>query len=173
MTITKRTLTGANSADFIQNGTCGISVPVGATCTIGASFKPTLKGPRSAAISILDNAPGAPHLVSLTGTGTVVKLVPRSLSFGNQAVGTTSAAKQVAVTNTGTTALTINKISITGTNPGAFTQTNSCGYFRGGRQLYDPGDLYPAATGAKSAAVSIEDDGGGSPQRIALSGTGM
>jgi hypothetical protein len=31
----------------------------------------------------------------------------------------------------------------------------------------------PAATGARSASLLISDDGGGSPQAVALTGTGI
>jgi hypothetical protein len=53
----------------------------------------------SAAVSISDNGGVSPQSVPLSGTGTVVKLVPTSLSFGDQPIGTTSAAKTVTMTN--------------------------------------------------------------------------
>ncbi len=43
--------------------------------------------------------------------GTVLTLSPRSLAFGNQAVGTTSAARPVTVTNTGSRAAPITSIA--------------------------------------------------------------
>src|SRR5258708_27147400 len=46
-----------------------------------------------------------------------------SLSFGNQGVGTSSAAQVVTLTNTGTATLTITSIAASGD----FSQTNTCG----------------------------------------------
>jgi hypothetical protein len=104
MTITGISLTGTNHTDFQQTHTCGTTLAAGAKCTISVSFKPTAKGKRTADVSIADNAaPPNPQTVLLAGTGTLVKLVPDSVSFGDQTVGTTSAAKTVTMTNVGTT----------------------------------------------------------------------
>jgi probable HAF family extracellular repeat protein len=56
-------------------------------------------------------------------SGPNVTLAPTSLAFGTVAIGTTSPAKTVTLTNVGTTTLTINGIAITGTNAGDFAQT--------------------------------------------------
>ena len=84
-------------------------------------------------MTITDDAPGSPHVVSLSGTGTEpsVALQPGSLSFVGQRVGTTSAAQTVTLTNTGGAPLTVASIVASGN----FAQTNSCG-----------GSLGPGAT---------------------------
>src|SRR5207302_490873 len=51
------------------------------------------------------------------GAVPIASLSPTSVPFGNQLVNTTSAAQTVTLSNTGNAALTINSISITGTNP--------------------------------------------------------
>jgi hypothetical protein len=174
MSITSIGITGTNPVDFTQSNTCGTSLAVGHKCIISASFKPTATGKRTAAVSIADNAePPNPQTVGLTGTGTEVKLVPTSLSFGSQKVGTTSAPKSVTMTNVGTTVLTISGISLTGTNAGDFSQTHTCGGTLGaGASCTISVTFHPSATGARSAALSISDNGGGSPQKVPLSGTG-
>ncbi|HEX6504593.1 MAG TPA: choice-of-anchor D domain-containing protein [Terriglobales bacterium] len=174
MSITGISLKGANGTDFRQTHTCGASLAVNAQCTINVNFKPTASGTRSASVSIADNAaPPNPQTVALAGTGTVVELVPTSLSFGNQSVGTTSAAQTVTMTNVGSSTLTISGISLTGTNAGDFSQTHTCGGTLGaGASCTISVTFHPSATGARSAAVSISDDGGGSPQTVPLSGTG-
>ncbi len=55
--------------DFTGVNNCGSSLAVGASCAIAVSFTPTTSGTRTASLSIIDDAPGSPHLVSLTGTG--------------------------------------------------------------------------------------------------------
>jgi HYDIN/CFA65/VesB family protein len=57
----------------------------------------------------------------------VVELSPIDVNFGNQKVGTKSAVVPFQLTNVGTTALSISKIAITGTNAADFSQTNNCG----------------------------------------------
>jgi len=51
---------------------------------------------------------------------------PTSVNFGPVALGATPAAKIVTIKNTGTSALTISAVSITGTDSAEFGQTNSC-----------------------------------------------
>jgi len=51
---------------------------------------------------------------------------PSSVNFGPVALGATSAPKIVTIKNTGTSALTISAVSITGTDSAEFGQTNSC-----------------------------------------------
>jgi hypothetical protein len=102
-------------------------VAAGANCTISVTFKPTASGTRNAALSLTDNATASPQQVLLSGTGTTAKLSPTSLSFGSVTVGTTTAAKTVTLANVGTATLTITEVAITGTNPGDFAQTHTCG----------------------------------------------
>ena len=64
--------------------------------------------------------------ISTTPPAPGVSLSPTSLSFGNQNVNSTSPAQTVTLNNSGTAALTINSISLTGTNSGDFAQTNTC-----------------------------------------------
>src|SRR5215472_1459362 len=80
----------AASGVFDTATTCGSSLAVLATCTISVTFRPTQPGTRIETLSIADNAPSSPQTVSLSGTGTVVKLNPTSLSFGVHEVGTSA-----------------------------------------------------------------------------------
>jgi hypothetical protein len=64
-------------------------------------------------------------LVTLAGAGfsvtagvadPMVTLTPTSINFGNQAVGTSSVPRKVALMNIGTAELTITRITVTGVN---------------------------------------------------------
>jgi hypothetical protein len=124
-------------------------------------------------LSVVDNAPGSPEKVPLTGTSTFVQLTPTKLNFGTQPVGTRSLPKRIAVTNKGDAAVNIAKISITGTDAGDFAETNNCGkQLASGASCFVKVTFKPQAKGKRTADVSIDDDGGGSPQKAALSGTG-
>ena len=62
------TISGPNPADFAQTNDCTSLAP-SAGCTIHVTFMPIATGQRAATIIIMDNAPGSPHTVALSGTG--------------------------------------------------------------------------------------------------------
>src|SRR5206468_7221377 len=71
-------ISGAHAADFAQTNTCTAPLAPAASCSIAATFTPLAVGTRFAMMSVFDNAPGAPHHVALTGTGTGFSIVPRT-----------------------------------------------------------------------------------------------
>jgi hypothetical protein len=178
LSVTSLALTGANAGDFAQTNTCGSSVPAGANCTISVTFKPSASGARTAAISIADNASGSPQTVGLSGTGAStaaagVSLSPASLAFASQSVGTSSSTQAVTLTNTGNAGLSVTSLAVTGANASDFTQANTCGSSVGaGANCKITVMFTPAASGARTAALSIADNATGSPQTVGLSGTG-
>jgi uncharacterized repeat protein (TIGR01451 family) len=125
-----------------------------------------------------DPTPSAhPHvgvLQSIPAQATMaVTLAPTSLTFSSQAVGTTSAAQTVTLTNTGDVALVISGITLTGTNVADFAQTNTCpASLAASANCAISVTFDPAAAGARSAALSIADNAAGSPQTVPLAGTG-
>jgi hypothetical protein len=169
VTISSITISGA----FSETNNCPSSLGVSQSCQIQVTFKPTAKGTASGTLSVTDNATKSPQKVSLSGTGTELSFSPLEVNFGDQKVGTSSASAPVTVTNVGTTAVSITAISITGTNPGDFSQTNNCGKSLAGNSSCTINVIFkPTATGTRSAAVTVTDTGGGSPQSVPLSGTG-
>jgi hypothetical protein len=163
----------AASGDFKETNTCGSTALAGAKCTISVTFTPTVVGTRSGKVTITDNGGGSPQTISLTGVGTQVKLSAASVAFPVTKVGVTSAAKTVTLTNVGTAALSITGVTLGGTNPGDFSQSNNCGSSVGAAKSCTITLRFkPKAIGSRSATVSIADNGGGSPQTIHLTGTG-
>jgi hypothetical protein len=64
------TLTGVTtSGDFTLTTSCGATLAAGASCAAAVTFAPTAAGVRTSTVSIADNATGAPHTITLTGTG--------------------------------------------------------------------------------------------------------
>jgi len=169
-------VTGTNTACFVFGNTCGTSVAVGANCTIHGHFAPTAAGAQTAAITITDSAGGSPQSIALTGMGadTTATLSASSLSFGIATVGTTTASQQLTLTNTGTAALLIGSIAVTGPNASSFVFGNSCGTsIAAGASCIVHGHFTPASEGAMTAAISINDSISGSPQNVTLTGTGV
>src|SRR2546428_3108846 len=92
-------------------------------------------------------------------------------------------ATNVQLTNTGTAALNIAGITLTGANAGEFGlvartggATPACSFgassINAGSSCFFGVNFTPASTGAKSASVSIGDDAANSPQTVPLTGTG-
>ena len=108
---------------------------------------------------------------SLTaGAFAQVTLSPTSLSFANQAVGTTSATKNVTLSNTGSTSLSITSVTISG----PFAQTNTCGTSVKARSKCTISVTFsPTTTGKATGTLTVTDSASNSPQTAALSGTGQ
>ena len=69
LVINSVTITGTNTTDFDQSSTCGSSLGAGASCTINVAFTPSQLGPRSASITITDDAVAGSQSLSLAGVG--------------------------------------------------------------------------------------------------------
>ena len=172
VSISSIAVTGTNSGDFAQTNGCGSSLAAGASCTINVTFTPTATGTRTASLAVTDSATGSPHTAALTGTGVTntASVSPTSLTFGNQAVGTTSTAQSSTLTNTGTISLTIASIAVSGD----FAETDNCGnsVAAGGSCTINV-TFTPTATGTRTGTLTITDDAPDSPQMVSLTGTGI
>ncbi len=177
--------TGSNTDtvnDFVETDNCvGTLSPGGASCTINVTFTPSTAAQETSQFTITDNAYNIANntqTIAVSGTGTTiataVTILPTSLSFPNQTVGTVSAPQSVSITNTGTTTLNITNIL---TNSSDFSQTNTCAallYTLNVNQSCTVSVTFsPTASGTRSGALSIYDNATGSPQSVALSGVGV
>ncbi len=125
------------------------------------------------AVNVTDNAPGSPQALTLTGTGTCVDLTPAELNFGSQPVNSTSLPLTVTFTNKGGSTVSIQSISIKGASGSDFAQTNDCGTsVARGASCFINVTFTPTTDGSRSADLVITDNGGGSPQTVALKGVG-
>ncbi len=111
--------------------------------------------------------------VAMTVGSPAINLNPASLTFGSQNTGTVSAAQSVVLTNQGTAPVTMSSVSITGSNPSDFAQTNNCGTSVAvGGSCTISVTFKPTAAGTRGASLSIADNVAGSPQTAPLTGTG-
>ena len=119
----------------------------------------------------------APVSAESTASAPVASLSPTSLSFGNQEINTSSAVRAVTLTNSGNAALTIHSIGLSGPNSGDFHQQNTCpsssSTLAAGASCTINVTFTPTADGSLSASLTITDNASGSPQSVALSGTGV
>jgi hypothetical protein len=148
-----------------------------ATCIMYVDFKPTATGARTGTLSLGDNAPGSPHTIALSGTGTqpTATLSTTAITCADTTTTTTGMCQQVVISNTGTGALTINSeaapapfgVDATRTTCGATLAVNaSCTvavFFT------------PTTTGAATGTLTITDNApvANSTQTVSLSGNGV
>ena len=165
-----------SQGDFTQTNNCPAILLAAEACVVNITFVPTAGGTRTGTITISDSAAGTPHVVNLTGTGKapVAVVSPTSVTFTGQAVGTSSTAQQVTVTNTGTAGLTISHIVVTGD----FSEMNNCA---GNPNPPNPPGVdclisivfSPTALGNRTGMLTITDNAPGSPHMVTLSGQGV
>ncbi len=134
--------------------------------------------PRSGGGSPIAIGPGRPILSPLTPAstqsgGTAVAPIARfsssSLVFSAQAVGTSSSTQTVTLSNPGDAAVPVSSI----TASGDFAQTNNCGNALAAGAICTISVTFkPAAAGPSTGTLSISEEPAGSPQSVALRGTG-
>jgi hypothetical protein len=121
-----------------------------------------------------ENSGGVFLLLSAGMHGSAALVSPPVLAFGGVSVGQTSAVQTVILTNTNSAALSITGLSVTGSQSGDFTQTNSCGTsLSAGATCMVNIVFTPQAAGTYAAVIRIMDSAFNSPQIINLSGTGV
>ena len=184
------TIAGTNAADFaISSNACpaiGSTLAANTSCTVGVTFTPSTTSSESATLSFADTDSTSPQQVLLTGTGTpappAMSVSPSTLNFGNQNLNTKSAAQTATLTNSGTTAVTINGTGITiiGTNAADFAiSNNTCpavgSTLAGGASCTISITFTPTGTvgSSRSATLNIADSDSSSPQQVQLMGVGV
>ncbi len=166
----------STSANFTEADNCPSSLANGNTCTMYVYFVPTASGTLNGNVTINNNGFfSQTNTVNLTGLGSAIALSGSPAAFGNVLVKTTSPAKTVTVTNSGTNAITMG--AITSTNTTDYTVTkNTCpasgATLAAGASCAITITFTPQSTGAKRGTVVVNDSDPSSPQLIGLSGTG-
>jgi hypothetical protein len=102
-----------------------------------------------------------------------IVVAPSSLNFPAQKVGTTSSPQTVTVTNSEKTPVSISSIALTGANSSNFLQTNNCpSSLPAGGSCNINVTFSPNSPTSFVATLSVSDSLPGSPQTVALAGSG-
>ena len=167
--------TGSPAPAITETG----SLPSGIVFTPGANGSAVLSGTPAAGtegnypiVLAATNSAGTVSqnfTLTVTPSAPVVTLSPTSLTFGATAVGSTSAAQSVKLTNSGSAGLSITGV----TTSGDFSQTNNCPASLAVQASCNISVTFnPTASGTRTGTLSVQDNAAGSPQTVALSGTG-
>ncbi|MGB8261867.1 MAG: choice-of-anchor D domain-containing protein [Terracidiphilus sp.] len=169
-------LQGANASSFIEFNSCPASLAGGASCWVYVAFRPVVAGQLNAVVSLADSGDATAQTVTLSGTAQAaptVTLSPKSLTFPSTTKGAMAPIQTVTLTNTGTSVMELKDIEITGPGASSFIQINNCLLFvspSGSCTIQVA--FQPAATGTLNATLTLIDNGAGTPQTAALTGTG-
>jgi hypothetical protein len=157
-----------NGLVLANKGKCGFTVSL--TSSSGGSI--------AGSVTVTDNAAtGATvQTYNLAAIGYwPITLTPASLSFPATAVGSSSAALQITVTNYTTSSVTLNSLVASGDYAVTTLGTNPC---QAGTVLSAGGKctfgvtLSPTVTGNISGAVTVSHSAPNSPQVVSVSGSG-
>lgn len=106
-------------------------------------------------------------------TPAAASLSASTVTFAGQTLGGSSSVT-VLLTNTGGSTLNISDMALAGANSGDFAGSGTCGKtLAGGASCSLTLSFTPAATGLRTASLSISDSASDSPQTIAITGTGL
>jgi hypothetical protein len=160
-----------NPSSVTITGTSGVT----STLTLAASATATT-GTATVTLTGTSGSLTADTQLSLTVTsGPAVSLSTGALKFGDQAVDTTSTAKAVTLTNTGTATLDISSIAITAGNTFFEISSNACGAtLEVGKKCTVKVEFSPGAQlAAETGTLTFTDNASNSPQTVTLTGTGV
>ena len=161
------------SGDFAETDDCGAAVAAASFCTFTVTFTPTALGTRTGTITIVDDAQGSPHVVTLTGSGIgalqSVTISPSSLTFPPSSVGAASATQDLTFANSSNVAVIVSGVQVTGN----FTAAgNNCGTVAPQGTCTVRVEFIPASSGPLSGTLQVFDSASGSPHVVTLSGSG-
>lgn len=174
--------TSAGSDYRVAGGTCksGDNLPVGSSCTVLVAFTPSAGGTRSGQLSVAHNGAAGASTVPLTGIGIgsspVITLSPPALSW-SQTVGTTSSDLRVLIGNTGSGALRLSTLTISGPHAAEFTLTPNADCAAGttlasGQSCGVMLRFAPGSAGTREATLTIAHNALGGSSTITLTGFG-
>jgi hypothetical protein len=168
---------GTNKDEFSTPTTTCQPLASKKSCTISITFTPKKEGARNALLSVKSNASTSPDEVILKGTGKIeepkVSLTPSAVSFGAQAVGTTSTEKTVTLKNTGKGLLKNISVKIEGKLKNEFaTPTTTCTPLKPGESCTMTVTFTPKTEGNQEATLSVKSSASSSPNTITLKGIG-
>jgi hypothetical protein len=168
-----------SKADYSQtSNTCGASLLSGASCSVSLAFSPQDINARAATLNFADNATVTPQKVSLSGTGSEVGVSPNPVAFGAVAHGANT-TKLVIITNVSGGSFPVHALAFTGiavSGTGFSLVNNGCpmspSSLGAGTNCQVTVQFAPSTTGSFKGLLTLTHNGGGSPQKITLTGSG-
>ncbi|HEY6444926.1 MAG TPA: choice-of-anchor D domain-containing protein [Acidobacteriaceae bacterium] len=156
----------------IASNSCPVSLAAGSSCQIGIDFGPTVASSVTGTLTLSASNLAASSLVALSGTGVTpgnIVLTPVAITYPATLIGSTAAAQNVTVANTGGSPVALTNETVSGDFA---ISSNTCG-----STLAPPGSCQiaivftPSASGTRSGSLFVFDSLG--TQTATLSGAGQ
>lgn len=169
--VSQATISGAGYT--IVGGNPSSSIPVGQSSTVQIQFAPLSTGTLAGTLTVVSDASNSPLTISMVGSGTQPGLTmsPASINFGSVTVGQTS-TQSVKLTNSGNVNLTINVAQVSGSGFGVSGITTPVTLGAGQSASFNV-QFTPTVAGGVTGSIAFTDNAPGSPQALALSGSGV
>jgi sugar lactone lactonase YvrE len=159
----------STSGDFAQTNNCGPAVAPVTSCQVVVTFTPTVTGARTGYLYATDNA--GTQTVTLAGTGAsaapTVTASPESLVYPTQLLHVKSAVQSAVLSNTGTAAVKVTSVGISGD----FAKSGVCPLsLAAGKSCTLKITFTPTAAGTRTGTLTYTLSSG--VITVALTGTG-
>ena len=167
-------INGPSASSFSADASsCSGSLMSGSSCPVPVRFTPATAGAAIAKLILTSSTSGVkPVSIPLNGSGqaTGLTISPAQLGFAPQALGQTSAAQSVTISNL--TAVPADSLTFVVTGPFALTQ-NQCGSSLAPAASCDAAVTFtPMQAGELSGLLTVSSSSVSPPFAVALKGTG-
>ena len=167
------------SSDFAQTNDCPATIAPGASCTVSVKFAPVSSGAIRGSF-IADESSTSWYSLWLSGQATgsgpeSVNVSPKSYSFPDQAVGSSSSPVKIGITNNTATSILISNLATSAPYSASYVFCNSSLIHpvHPGQTCYLTVTFSPTTTGYFPGSLTIYYGASGSPQTVQLSGNGV
>jgi Abnormal spindle-like microcephaly-assoc'd, ASPM-SPD-2-Hydin len=165
----------AASGGYSETTTCtGVTLAPNQSCTVTVTFTPTIVGSMPGAITVNDTAVGAPHEVTLSGSGLLAASLSANLTFGATNVGSTAPVQTMTLTNNGTQTLSFT-FATSGDFSAVGNGTSPCnGSLAASSKCTVSVSFTPTINGTIKGNLIITQTGSSTPTAVGgLTGTGQ
>jgi hypothetical protein len=143
---------------------------------VSAWFAPTATGAKTASLRVVDDAPGSPHTIDLSGTATqpALALAPAEQDFGGVLLGTAGLARAFTLSNSGTDPSVLGTVTLAGPDAAQFAiRSDGCSgvTLAAGASCTVTAAFGPTSVGRQAATLQFPSDAGAA-RTAALTGLG-
>lgn len=156
-------------------------VAAGGSCAIAVQFVPATTGLLAGSLTVTSNsanAAGSLQSLAMSGTGASgavpqASISTAALTFGTQAIGSSSSAQTVTLANSGSAPLSVYGMQVSGVNSADFRAATTCqAVLLPGANCSISVTFSPSAAGVRTAGIIVFDSVANSPQMTSITGTG-
>ncbi|HEX4005035.1 MAG TPA: choice-of-anchor D domain-containing protein [Acidobacteriaceae bacterium] len=174
LTISAETQSGVPAFEWAA-ASLPMTLKPGQATTIEVTFHPTATGTKTANLSFVTNTPSRTAVLGLSGdsiNGPGLTISASSVAFGEQPVNS-SISQVVTLTSSGTSAVTISKLFLTGAPAYSTSGVSFPVTLSPGQRATLAVQFYPTQTGTKTATAALTTNTAAGTATFGVSGTAI